>query len=95
MIGVRSFGSDPSLVASMAGREVDGYQDANVAVDREALPGPRRHGHRQPHRHRRSSTHTLEQWRQIDLPPFKTDIEHGIDAIMTAHIVVPALDPSG
>ncbi len=39
--------------------------------------------------------HTKEQWEKLDLPPFKADIAHGVDSIMTAHIIVPALDPSG
>src|SRR4051812_42193827 len=36
-----------------------------------------------------------EQGRRAPLPPFQADIAHHIDSIMTAHIVVPALDPSG
>ncbi|MFL6126977.1 glycoside hydrolase family 3 protein, partial [Actinophytocola sp.] len=38
---------------------------------------------------------TEAQWRAIDLPPFKAAIAAGIDSIMTAHIQVPSLDPSG
>ena len=94
VIGVRSFGSDPSLVASMAAREVDGYQDANVASTAKHFPG---HGDTDTDSHTGLPVigHTLEQWKQIDLPPFQADIAHHIDSIMTAHIVVPALDPSG
>jgi beta-N-acetylhexosaminidase len=44
VIGVRSFGSDPSLVSDLVSASVDGFQSANVA----ALPGSRRHGDRQP-----------------------------------------------
>ena len=40
-------------------------------------------------------THTREEWKRIDLPPFRAAIAAGVDTIMTAHIVVPALDPSG
>ena len=39
--------------------------------------------------------HTREELDTIDLPPFESAIERDIDAIMTAHIVVPALDDSG
>ncbi|CAM5271387.1 beta-N-acetylhexosaminidase OS=Streptomyces albaduncus OX=68172 GN=FHS32_000237 PE=3 SV=1 [Streptomyces griseoloalbus] len=58
---------------------------------RQALPGPRRHDHGQP---RRPATihHTREQWEELDAPPFRAAIAAGIDSIMTAHIVVPALD---
>jgi beta-N-acetylhexosaminidase len=40
-------------------------------------------------------THTLEQFEAIDLPPFRADIAAGVDTIMTAHVVFPAVDPSG
>jgi beta-N-acetylhexosaminidase len=39
-------------------------------------------------------THTREQWERIDAPPFKAAIAAGVDAIMSAHNVVPALDPA-
>jgi beta-N-acetylhexosaminidase len=94
VIGVRSFGSDPALVAAMAASQVDGYQAANVAATAKHFPG---HGDTDVDSHTGIPliTHTLEQWKQLDLPPFQADIAHHIDAIMTAHIVVPALDPSG
>jgi beta-N-acetylhexosaminidase len=38
---------------------------------------------------------TEEQWRQTDLPPFRAAIAAGVDAIMTAHIEVPSLEPTG
>jgi beta-N-acetylhexosaminidase len=40
-------------------------------------------------------SHSRSELDQIDLPPFRAAIASGADAIMTAHIVVPALDPSG
>ena len=40
-------------------------------------------------------THTRQQWEQIDAPPFKAAIAAGIDMIMTAHLIFPALDDSG
>jgi beta-N-acetylhexosaminidase len=94
VIGVRSFGSDPSLVANLASHEVDGLQDADVASTAKHFPG---HGDTDTDSHTGLPVigHTREQWQQIDLPPFQADIDHSIDAIMTAHIVVPALDPSG
>ncbi|MFL6051403.1 MAG: glycoside hydrolase family 3 protein [Actinoallomurus sp.] len=93
VIGVRSFGSDPSLVAKFASEEVDGYQAANVIPTAKHFPG---HGDTDTDSHTGVPVinHTKEQWEKIDLPPFKADIAHGVDAIMTAHIIVPALDPS-
>jgi beta-N-acetylhexosaminidase len=39
--------------------------------------------------------HSKEEIQTIDLPPFRSAIRSGVDVIMTAHIVVPALDDSG
>jgi beta-N-acetylhexosaminidase len=94
VIGVRSFGSDPSLVAQFASAEVDGYQAAGIIPTAKHFPG---HGDTTADSHTNVPviTHTREQWERLDLPPFKADIAHGVDSIMTAHIIVPALDPSG
>jgi beta-N-acetylhexosaminidase len=94
VIGVRSFGSDPALVAKFAGAAVDGYQAGGVIPTAKHFPG---HGDTDTDSHTGVPiiNHTREQWEQLDLPPFKADIAHDVDAIMTAHIIVPALDPSG
>ena len=94
VIGVRSFGSDPDLVATMEAAQVRGYQAGGVAPTAKHFPG---HGDTDTDSHTGLPviTHTREQIEQIDLPPFRAAIAAGIDCIMTAHIVVPALDPSG
>jgi beta-N-acetylhexosaminidase len=93
VIGVRSPGSDPSLVAQIAPAEVDGYQAAGIIATAKHFPG---HGDTDTDSHTGVPiiNHTKEQWEKLDLPPFKADIAHGVDSIMTAHIIVPALDPS-
>ena len=94
VIGVRSFGSDPSLVADLVSANVDGYQSANVAATAKHFPG---HGDTATDSHFGVPiiNHTRAEWERIDAPPFRAAINRGIDTIMTAHIVVPALDPSG
>jgi beta-N-acetylhexosaminidase len=94
VIGVRSYGSDPTLVSQFAAQAVDGYQAAGVIPTAKHFPG---HGDTDTDSHTGVPiiNHTKEQWEKLDLPPFKADIAHGIDSIMTAHIIVPALDPSG
>jgi beta-N-acetylhexosaminidase len=94
VIGVRSYGSDPALVSEFASQAVDGYQAAGVIPTAKHFPG---HGDTDTDSHTGVPiiNHTLQQWQQIDEPPFKADIAHGVDSIMTAHIIVPALDPSG
>lgn len=94
MIGVRSFGADPTAVAALAAAQVKGYQGAGIASTAKHFPG---HGDTGTDSHFSLPiiTHTLEQWQTIDAPPFRAAIAAGIDSIMTAHILVPALDDSG
>ena len=95
VIGVRSFSSNPQLVSDMTVAQVQGYQrDAGITATAKHFPG---HGDTRDDSHTALPTinHTLEQWNTIDAPPFKAAIKAGIDSIMTAHIVVPSLDPSG
>jgi beta-glucosidase-like glycosyl hydrolase len=40
-------------------------------------------------------THTRAQLEAIDLPPFRAAIAQGVDTIMTAHVVLRSVDPSG
>ncbi len=93
VIGVRSFGSDPSLVSDMVSASVDGYQSADVAATAKHFPG---HGDTATDSHYGVPiiNHSRAEWDSIDAPPFRAAVSRGIDTIMTAHIVVPALDPS-
>ncbi|WP_128378771.1 glycoside hydrolase family 3 protein [Streptomyces cavernae] len=94
VIGVRSFGADPQAVARMVAAQVKGYQGARVAATAKHFPG---HGDTETDSHYGFPVieHTEEQWATLDAPPFRAAIAAGIDSIMTAHIMVPALDPSG
>ncbi|MEV7276018.1 glycoside hydrolase family 3 protein [Streptomyces sp. NPDC093111] len=94
VIGVRSFGADPEAVAGLVAAQVKGYQRAGIAATSKHFPG---HGDTAVDSHNGLPviTHTAEQWAAIDAPPFRAAIRAGIESIMTAHIVVPALDPSG
>ena len=94
VIGVRSFGSDPSLVASMATAQIGGYRSAGVTPTAKHFPG---HGDTTTDSHTGvpQIDHTREEWERLDLPPFRAAIAEGVDSIMTAHIVVPSLDPAG
>jgi len=95
VIGTRSFSSDPTLVSSMVTAQVKGYQkDAGINATAKHFPG---HGDTATDSHTGIPiiTHTKAQWQQIDAPPFKAAIKAGADMIMSGHLVVPALDPSG
>jgi beta-N-acetylhexosaminidase len=94
VIGVRSFSSDPQLTAEMTAAAVHGYQrDGKVIATAKHFPG---HGDTETDSHTGipEIDHTRAEWEEIDAPPFEAAIAAGIDSIMTAHIVVPALDPS-
>ncbi|MFI0933239.1 glycoside hydrolase family 3 protein [Streptomyces sp. NPDC021019] len=93
VIGVRSFGSDPAAVAALVAEQVRGYQGAGIASTAKHFPG---HGDTSTDSHTGLPVinHTRAQWEELDAPPFRAAIRARIDSIMTAHIVVPALDPS-
>ncbi|WP_326612193.1 glycoside hydrolase family 3 protein [Streptomyces scopuliridis] len=93
VIGVRSFGADPGAVAGMVTAQVKGYQSAGIATAAKHFPG---HGDTKDDSHYALPTihHTRQEWTELDAPPFRAAIAAGVTSIMTAHIVVPALDPS-
>ena len=92
VIGIRSIGGDPALVSDLAAAQVRGYHAGGVSAVAKHFPG---HGDTGVDSHfgLPEVTHTLEQIHAIDLPPFEADIAAGVDTIMTAHVVMPAIDP--
>ncbi|MFF7789388.1 glycoside hydrolase family 3 N-terminal domain-containing protein [Streptomyces sp. NPDC007991] len=94
VIGVRSFGADPKAVAALVAAEVAGYQGSGVAATAKHFPG---HGDTNVDSHTGfpAITHSRELWEKLDAPPFRAAIAAGVDSIMTAHLMVPALDDSG
>ncbi|MDT0462557.1 glycoside hydrolase family 3 protein [Streptomyces gibsoniae] len=94
VIGVRSFGADPDAVAGLVAAEVKGCQESGVAATVKHFPG---HGDTAVDSHFGFPviTHSRELWEKLDAVPFRAAIRAGIDSIMTAHIMVPALDDSG
>ena len=94
VIGVRSFGADPDAVAGLVAAEVKGYQSSQVAATAKHFPG---HGDTAVDSHFGFPviTHSREVWEALDAVPFRAAVKAGIGSIMTAHIMVPALDDSG
>lgn len=95
VIGTRSFSSHSDLVSTMVSAQVHGYQDdGRISATAKHFPG---HGDTATDSHTGLPviTHTRAQWDAIDAPPFKAAIAAGVDVIMSAHLLVPALDPSG
>ncbi|MDQ7910632.1 glycoside hydrolase family 3 N-terminal domain-containing protein [Phytohabitans sp. ZYX-F-186] len=95
VIGVRSFGGDPTLAAAMTAAQVAGLQHgAGTSAAAKHFPG---HGDTDTDSHTGLPVinHTRAEWERLDAPPFRAAIAAGVDTVMTAHIVVPALDPAG
>ncbi|WP_406006826.1 glycoside hydrolase family 3 protein [Streptomyces sp. NBC_00637] len=93
VIGVRSFGPDPALVARHTAAYVTGLQSAGVAACTKHFPG---HGDTAVDSH-----HALPRidadpavLTERELTPFRAAIAAGTRAVMSAHILVPALDPA-
>lgn len=89
VIGVRAFGADEALVSRHVVAGVDGIQDAGVAACVKHFPG---HGdtHLDSHHALPEITLDIEEYERVHLEPFRAAIDAGVDAVMTAHIVVPA-----
>ncbi|WP_245789037.1 glycoside hydrolase family 3 protein [Streptosporangium canum] len=94
VIGPRAYGSDPKKVAPMVAAAVQGFHDAGIASTAKHFPG---HGDTNVDSHSGLPViqHSLSQWNKLDAPPFAAAIGKDIDAIMSAHVVMPKLDPSG
>ncbi|MFW5420241.1 glycosyl hydrolase [Nocardiopsis sp. CNT-189] len=94
VIGIRSFGSDPELVADMAIAEAEAFEEAGVVPVVKHFPG---HGDTDVDSHTGLPVvdKPRAEWEETDLPPFRRAVEAGVDAVMTAHVFVPELDDSG
>ncbi|MHA6483267.1 beta-N-acetylhexosaminidase [Paenibacillus sp. strain BS8-2] len=94
VINVRSYSDRPELVSELGAAAVQGYQSARVAATVKHFPG---HGDTSVDSHHALPVlpHDRTRLDVIELKPFEAAIEAGTDCIMTAHVVLPALDPSG
>ncbi|GAA4070886.1 glycoside hydrolase family 3 protein [Streptomyces shaanxiensis] len=92
VIGVRSFGADPALVARHTAAYVTGLQSAGVAACTKHFPG---HGDTAVDSHHAMPRIDADASVLADreLSPFRAAIAAGTRAMMSAHILVPALDP--
>ena len=91
IVGVRSFGSDPARVARHGCAYIDGLDQQRLIACAKHFPG---HGDTETDSHHATPLirRSRAAFEAVDLVPFKAAIAHGVDCIMTAHIVVPALD---
>jgi beta-N-acetylhexosaminidase len=95
ILNIRSFGEDPGEVAAHVKAFIEGaHSDKRnlVLATAKHFPG---HGDTAVDSHLNLATVNADRERldRLELPPFRAAIEAGVDAIMTAHIAVPALAP--
>ena len=93
VINTRSYGEDPEAVGRLAAAYVRGLQQGGMLATLKHFPG---HGDTDVDSHLglpiiKDPLETLEH---VELPPFKAGIAAGAEAVMTAHIEMPALDPT-
>jgi beta-N-acetylhexosaminidase len=90
VVGTRSFGPDPALVARHVAAAVAGLQSSGLAACAKHFPG---HGSTGDDSHLSLATvsGTLEEIRTRDLPPFVAAVAAGSLAIMPGHLRVPEL----
>lgn len=91
IIGVRSFGEDAERVAALGMAMIEGYQQEGVLACAKHFPG---HGDTSVDSHLALPTvpGNRERLEAIELKPFRALIQSGVGAIMTTHILFPALD---
>lgn len=94
VINVRSYSDRSDVVSEFGAAAVVGYQSARVAATVKHFPG---HGDTSVDSHHALPVlpHSRERLDAIELPPFRAAIKAGTDCIMTAHVCLPALEPSG
>jgi len=93
IINTRSFGEDPQQVGDFVAAYIRGAHSAGMLVTAKHFPG---HGDTATDSHLGTAQVTGNRARldAVELPPFRKAIESGVDAIMIAHVTVPALDPN-
>ncbi len=95
VINIRSYGENPEDVAAQVAAYIDGaHSDPKNAVLVTAKHFP---GHGDTNIDSHLDLARLEASRDrieaVELKPFQGAIEHQVDAIMTAHMTVPAIEP--
>jgi beta-N-acetylhexosaminidase len=92
IIGTRAFGENPQQVGALVAAYIRGARANGMLTTAKHFPG---HGNTATDSHvsAPSVNEDAERLSAVDLPPFRKAIAAGVDAVMTAHVRVPALDP--
>ena len=92
IINTRSFGESPEQVGDYVAAYIRGAHDGGMLTTAKHFPG---HGDTASDSHLGVARVTGDRARleAVELPPFRRAIEAGVDAVMVAHVAVPALEP--
>lgn len=91
VINVRAFGETTQTVSALATAFIEGAHSHAVLTTAKHFPG---HGDTAVDSHLELPIlgHDRDRLKQIELPPFQAAIQAGVDAVMSAHLQIPALD---
>ena len=91
VINVRAFGTTPEGVGELATAFIRGAQEYPVLTCAKHFPG---HGDTATDSHLELPliAHDRDRLQQVEWPPFERAIAAGVDAVMSAHLLIPALD---
>jgi beta-glucosidase len=91
VINVRAFGETPQIVSKLAIAFIRGAHSHSILTTAKHFPG---HGDTAVDSHLELPIlgHDRSRLEQIEFPPFQAAIQAGVDAVMSAHLQIPALD---
>ena len=91
VINVRAFGESPEVVKTLASAFIRGAKDCPVLTTAKHFPG---HGDTSVDSHFDLPIlpHSWERLAEVELPPFVSAIASGVDAVMSAHLLIPTWD---
>jgi beta-N-acetylhexosaminidase len=91
VIGDRSLAENAKDVAVLGAAIIHGLQDSGIAACGKHFPG---HGDTSTDSHLELPIveHPPERLREVELTPFRAAVDADVATIMTAHVLVPALD---
>ncbi len=91
VINVRAFGETPEIVTKLASAFIRGAGEHPILTTAKHFPG---HGDTAVDSHLELPvlSHSPDRLAQIELPPFVGAIASGVDAVMSAHLLIPAWD---
>jgi len=92
IINTRSFGEDPTQVGELVAAYIKGAHKGGLLTTVKHFPG---HGDTATDSHLGVAqvTGDRERLESVELPPFRRGMEAGVDAVMVAHVSIPALEP--